>query len=167
MVISPGFIAFTGICAALHLTDAIFHADGAVSLEARQLPKESMPFEPIATVSDWNCLAAIVEVDKTFPTPPPQLAEHMDHDYCITDLPKNLSAQASSFANQWSSWTSEHLDEIKSAWKECPSMTKEIDRVINMCLETGAFGEPSIAPRQMPLLLAAVLGTIGAFGSLI
>lgn len=104
------------------------------TLEARQLPTD---------VADEDCQLALstIGADTGAPEFPIELLEYMDDYLCITGLPQSLSSESSSFTSAWASWTSAAADEIKSVKGECPSVTREIDLVMNLCKETGMIEE--------------------------
>jgi hypothetical protein len=162
---SVSLLALAAAASAFDLNEVIVQAG---NLHARQIPESTLPFEPIATISDLDCLSAVGTLGMSIPTPPPEIIGYMSEDFCFTDLPKNLSAKSSSFTSEWASWSSAHTDEIESAKKECPSITSQLDLAMNMCIETGSAGDDEgTAPRQRVMLLGAVLAAVGTMAALL
>lgn len=163
-----------GANAAFDLAHAVFHAKD-VSNANHQPRQETLeddfadytaPFDPIATVTDVDCITALMELDTSLPTPPPGLIQHINEDFCYTDVPRSLSSASSSFTSEWASWTSANSDQIKSVKSECPDITKEIDLVMNMCKETSVIeayhDEEDAAPQNSVALMGAALAAMGA-----
>ncbi|KAL2206873.1 hypothetical protein CC79DRAFT_1335153 [Sarocladium strictum] len=157
---------------AFNLAHAVFHAkdiSNANHQARRETPEDdfadySAPYGLYVTVTDVDCATALAELDTSLPTPPPGLIEHIDEDFCYTDVPEDLSSASSSFTSEWASWTSANGDQIESAKSECPDLTKEIDLVMNMCKETSvieAYHEDA-APQNSVVLMGAALAAIGA-----
>ncbi|KAH8172463.1 hypothetical protein LIA77_06718 [Sarocladium implicatum] len=172
----------SGANAAWNLYDRIFvngpHGEDTHALQARQnTPSADGDWPgPTLTITDIDCLSAFVDLDEVAPTPPPELLEIMEDDYCITSVPSSLESLSSKFIdNEWPTFTKEHADLFDVAKKECPDATKEINDLMKMCSETDAAkkeeddddNEEGAAPRVAGAILGATLAAFGTIMALL
>jgi hypothetical protein len=154
--------ALAGVSASLDLKGIILGDGSPVQHEARQAGSIATRtrYPIMVTVSDRQCATALLELGEAAPTAPPSLVDHMDKELCATNMPQNMTSKYSSWMSRWASFTSAEEDMFKSAKKECPSITKEINILQNMCAETDAA--KGAAPREKAALMGAALVAVGS-----
>ncbi|KAF4452954.1 hypothetical protein F53441_4185 [Fusarium austroafricanum] len=75
-----------------------------------------------------ECQSAVLDIYKTMPTPAPaivkDISEHKQTDPCSFSAPASLSKEYASYSSEIVSWYGKNEDNIKSALKECPELSK-------------------------------------------